>query len=102
MPVTAERIRRVRGGFSLTEILVALTIAAIVAAMVYPVLATKLRGSQSAAVSQTFAGLAQGIAEFKRATSRYPSSLSMLTTQPAATDPDICNNAISATNVALW
>jgi prepilin-type N-terminal cleavage/methylation domain-containing protein len=91
-----------RPGFSLAEVLVAITIVAVVAATVIPVVFSRIRASQVSAFSQTFAGLSQGIAEFKRATTRYPALLSYLSAQPIATDNDICGNDILAANVALW
>ena len=95
-------LRLKRAGFSLAEVLVALTIVAIIAAAVVPVVFSKIRASQVSAFSQTFVGLSQGIAEFKRATTRYPGLLSYLSSQPVATDNDICGNDILAANVALW
>ena len=94
------RVRR--SGFSLAEVLVAVAIIAVVTATVIPVVFSKIRASQASAFSQTFVGLSQGLAEFKRATTRYPALLSYLSTQPAATDNDICGNDILAANVALW
>src|SRR5205823_6652874 len=91
-----------RAAFTLGEILVTVAMIAVLSAILYPALATKLRAGMTASLSQTFAGLAQGIAEFKRATTRYPSSLTLLTTAPTATDDDICSNDISGTNAALW
>src|SRR5258708_8571192 len=70
--------------------------------MIVPGVLSKLRVSQASAMSQTFVGLSQGIAEFKRATTRYPLLLASLTAQPIATDADICGNAMTAVNVALW
>lgn len=75
---------------------------AIAGAMVIPVVFSKIRASQVTALSQTFGGLSQGIAEFKRATTRYPLLLSSLTAAPSATDDDICGNNLTATNAALW
>ena len=91
-----------RRGFTLAEVLVALAILAIVGAFVIPVVFSQIRASQVAALSQTYAGLSQGIAEFKRATTRYPLLLSSLTAAPAATDDDICGNDLGATNATLW
>jgi len=94
--------RRESRAFTLAEVLVALGIMAIAGAMVIPVVFSKVRASQVAALSQTYAGLSQGIAEFKRATTRYPLLLSSLSTPPTATDDDICGNDLTASNVALW
>ena|SRR5438067_840623 len=93
---------RARRGFSLAEIIVAMLIIAILAAMVYPTVAGKLRDSRTSALSQTFVGFSQGIAEYKRATTRYPGSLTLLTTAPVVGSLDICGNAMTATLVALW
>jgi prepilin-type N-terminal cleavage/methylation domain-containing protein len=94
--------KRTTRAFTLAEVLVALGIMAIAGAMVIPVVFSKIRASQVAALSQTFAGLSQGIAEFKRATTRYPLLLSSLSAAPVATDDDICGNDLTASNVALW
>jgi prepilin-type N-terminal cleavage/methylation domain-containing protein len=103
MLLTSRRsVSRGRRAFTLAEILIAVAIMAIAGAMVIPVVFSKIRASQVAALSQTYAGLSQGIAEFKRATTRYPLLLSSLSATPAATDDDICGNDLTATNVALW
>jgi prepilin-type N-terminal cleavage/methylation domain-containing protein len=94
--------RRDRRAFTLAEVLVALAIVAIVGALVIPVVFSQIRASQVSALSQTYAGLSQGIAEFKRATTRYPLLLSSLTAAPGATDDDICGNDLTAANVTLW
>ena len=102
MPRLSRRSTRNRAGFSLAEVLVAVAITAVVAAMVMPMVFSKIRTSQVSALSQTFVGLSQGLAEFKRATTRYPALLSYLSAAPAGTDNDICGNDITATNTALW
>lgn len=94
--------RQGRRGFTLAEVLIALAIMAIAGAMVIPVVFSQIRASQVAALSQTYAGLSQGIGEFKRATTRYPLLLSSLSAAPTATDDDICGNDLTAANVALW
>jgi len=96
--------RRTRGrhGFSLLEVLTALAIIAVLTAVVLPTLSSKLRDSRTTALSGTFSGLSPGIAAFKRATTKYPSSLVLLTTQPLSSDKDICGNVLSTTPPALW
>jgi prepilin-type N-terminal cleavage/methylation domain len=94
-----------RRGFTMIEVLVALAIIAVLTAVLLPTLSNKLRDSRTAALSQTFLGLSQGIAEFKRATTKYPGSLLDLTTAPVASttsDKDICGFVYSAANASSW
>lgn len=95
-------LRWLRRGFTLMEILVAVAIVAVLTAVLLPALSNKLRDSRTTALSQTFLGLSQGIAEFKRATTKYPSSLQLLTTPPLSTDNNICGGDLSTTPAALW
>ncbi len=89
-------------GFTLVEVLVALAIIATLVAVLYPALSGKVRDSRTAALLQTFQGYAQGVAEFKKGTTRYPSSLLLLTAAPTATSLDICGNQMSTTPASLW
>ena len=89
-------------GFSLLEVLVAIAIIAVLTAVVLPSLSNKLRDSRTAALSQTLQGISQGVAEFKRATTRYPSTLGMLVTATGATSLDICGTQLSTTPSSLW
>lgn len=88
--------------FTLAEVLVALAIVAVLGAVILPALNGKLRDSRSTSLSQTFLGLSQGIAEYKRATAHYPFDLTYLTTAPTATSKDACGNALGATPATLW
>ncbi|MBA3646614.1 MAG: prepilin-type N-terminal cleavage/methylation domain-containing protein [Gemmatimonadaceae bacterium] len=102
-----NRIKKLRStfGFTLVEVLTALAIIAVLAAVVIPSLTSKLRDSRSATIAQTTLGLSQAIAEFKRATSMYPSNLTQLTTAPiAGTTLNICGtgNTFSSTQATLW
>lgn len=90
----------VRRGFSMMEILVALGIMAVLTAVLVPALSSKARDGRTAAIAQTLQGLAQGIAEYKKATTRYPSTLQLLTTAPVAGSLDACGN--STTTFILW
>ena len=98
---SAPQRTRIRG-FTMVEVLVALAIVAVLSAVVLPSLMGKLRDSRTTSLSQTFLGLSQGIAEYKRATTKYPSSLLLLTTAPTSASLDICGNAISTTPAGLW
>jgi type IV pilus assembly protein PilE len=95
-------------GFSLLEILVAIAIMAVMAAVVYPAVSSKLRDSRTAVAAQTLLGLSQAIAEEKRATTMYPGNLQLLTTVPSAgSSYNICGalastNVYSSTQAGLW
>lgn len=91
-----------RNGFTLVEVLVALAILATMVAVLYPSLSGKVRDSRTAALLASFQGYAQGVAEFKKATTRYPGSLTQLTVAPTAASFDICGSAMSTTPASLW
>jgi prepilin-type N-terminal cleavage/methylation domain-containing protein len=92
-------------GFTLLEILVSLAIMAALVAVVYPALNSKLRDARTATLAQTLLGFSQAIAEMKRATTMYPSSLSQLTTAPVAnSSTNICGagNTFTTAAAAQW
>jgi prepilin-type N-terminal cleavage/methylation domain-containing protein len=91
-----------KNGFTLVEVLVTLAIMATLVAVLYPSLSGKVRDSRTAALLQTFQGYAQGVAEFKKGTARYPGSLTELTIAPTASSLDICGNVLSTTPSSLW
>jgi prepilin-type N-terminal cleavage/methylation domain-containing protein len=93
---------RSKAAFTLVEVLVTLAILATLVAVLYPSLSGKVRDSRTAALLQTFQGYAQGVAEFKKGTTRYPGSLISLTIAPTAASLDICGNALSTTPSSLW
>lgn len=90
-------------GFTLIEILVALAIMAALTAILYPAVSGKVRDARTSAIAQSLQGYAQAISEFKKATTRYPGSLNLLTIAPVgSTDKDICGNVLSTTPASLW
>ncbi|MEX1186501.1 MAG: prepilin-type N-terminal cleavage/methylation domain-containing protein [Gemmatimonadaceae bacterium] len=90
-------------GFTAVEILVVLAIVAILAAVITPQVIGRIRESRQSALSQTFFGLSQGIAEYKKAVARYPSYLTLLTTTPVLnTATDACGNLLSQANIVNW
>jgi prepilin-type N-terminal cleavage/methylation domain-containing protein len=96
-------LREKRGlvGFTLAEILIALAILAVLAAVLYPTAAAQLRSGQSAAIGNQLDNLRQAIANYRQNVTRFPSALTQLTTQPTAASLDACGTAIGA-NQALW
>lgn len=103
MPPKRRVPRRKRSGFTAVEIVVALAIVAVLSALVVPQIVGRIRESRRSALSQTLFGLTQGIAEYKKAVTRYPFQLSLLTTPPVAgTDKDACGNVLLSTNTNNW
>ena len=86
----------------MVEILVSLSILAILSAVIVPQLLGKIKDSRTAALSQTLLGMSQGIGEYRKATTHYPGQLTFLSTAPLTTSPNTCGTAIGATPVALW
>src|SRR5437870_644141 len=95
------RRRSVRSGLTLVEIVVALVILAVVAAMLYPTAASQLRSGQSAALANQLDNLRQAIGNFDQNVQRFPSVLTQLTVSPLSGN-DACGTVIPGANIALW
>ena len=88
-------------GFTLAEILIALAILAVLAAVLYPTAAAQFRTGQSAAIGNQLDNLRQAIANYRQNVKAFPSALTQLTTQPTVASLDACGATIGA-NQALW
>ena len=97
----SSRARRC-GAFSLMEILVALAIVAVLAAVIIPGLNAYLETARIRRIEETLVTLARGVRDYKSSTGSYPSDLLRLTTQPVVGDNDVCGAPISAAQVAAW
>ena len=100
-----DRPRTLRLGFTTIEVLVALAIVAVLSAIVVPEIVGRIRESRQSALSQTFFGLSQGIAEYRKAVTRYPYQLILLTEAPVLLDPaakDACGNNLNASHINNW
>lgn len=92
-------------GFSVVEVLVALAITALLSAVLIPAIIGKVQDARRSALSQTLFALSQGIAEYRKAVTRYPPTLTVLTTVPVAgVTTDLCGgtNYLSQANVNNW
>jgi len=92
-------------GFSMVEVLVALAIAALLSAVLIPAIIGKVQDARRSALSQTLFALSQGIAEYRKAVTRYPPTLTVITTPPiAGVTTDLCggSNFLSQANVNNW
>lgn len=98
---------RSRLGFTAVEVLVALAIVAVLSAIVIPEIIGRIRESRQSALSQTFFGLSQGIAEYRKAVTRYPYQLKLLTQAPVhlssdSASKDVCGNNLNPSHINNW
>lgn len=87
-----------RSGFALAEILIAVLIIALLAAVVVPTIYGRLSASRADAIVGEMQSLQNGILLFYRDVGRYPRRLDYLNVIPVAGGVDACGTAISAQN----
>ena len=82
-----------------------LAIVVILTATIVPGVVSKMRDGRRSAISQTLLAISQGIAEYRKAVTRYPPTLSVLTNPPVAgVTTDACGgaNVLSVGNANNW
>ncbi|MEO7648769.1 MAG: type II secretion system protein [Gemmatimonadaceae bacterium] len=97
--------RRVRHGFSLPEILVALAIIATLSVVVLPAVMNKLTEARAAALSQTLDGINKTVQSYRGNVGRYPRYLRQLSEKPAtagALAADLCGSTTPLVNINQW
>ena len=94
--------RERRRGFSLMEILVAVTIMVIVAAFVIPMTFGRVSDASIERQASTLTTLAQATATYHDQVGMWPSALSQLTTAPVVGATNLCGNTMAAKDVARW
>jgi prepilin-type N-terminal cleavage/methylation domain-containing protein len=95
--------RNRRSGFSLAEILVAIAIIAVVAAVVIPSIGGQLRSGDESRVQQDLTNLRSGIEQFLADVRKYPKNIGQLTKTPSANnDTALVGGEMSATTIARW
>ena|SRR5437667_3086313 len=89
--------------FTLAEILVALTIVALLTAVIVPTIGGKLRQSEATAIADERTNLTTAINAYRENVLKYPYKLDLLTNTPVAgSSQDICGTLMVATNVSKW
>jgi len=91
-----------RGGFTLPEVLVTITIIAVLAAVVVPAVLNQVSKGDTAALAGDVGALRTAITNFTTDTRHYPSTIGDLITKPAPGALDILGNAYGAAAVAAW
>jgi prepilin-type N-terminal cleavage/methylation domain-containing protein len=94
--------RKPRPGFTLTEVLVALAIIAVIAAVMLPSLGRQITASNSSNLSQNLKTINDALQKYRENVGYYPDQLVLLTTKPTTSNTDACGATLSSTDVALW
>lgn len=87
---------------TLVEVLLALAILAILAAVLYPTAAGQLRQGHSTALANQFVNLRDAIANYRENVGAFPNVLTLLTNQPVNGDNDSCGANLSVTERDAW
>jgi prepilin-type N-terminal cleavage/methylation domain-containing protein len=91
-----------RRGFTLPEVLVTITIVAVLAAVVVPAVLNQVSKGDNAALAGDVGALRTAISNFTTDTRHYPRTIGDLITKPAATDDDILGTDYGAAAVNAW
>jgi prepilin-type N-terminal cleavage/methylation domain-containing protein len=91
-----------RMGMTIVEVLIALAILAILAAVVLPTTAGQLRDGHATALANQLANLREAIGNYRQNVGAYPRFLTQLTTQPVAGDDDACAANLSNGELNAW
>ena len=89
-------------GMTIVEVLMALAILAIIAAVVLPTTAGQLRQGHATALANQLANLRDAIGNYRENVGAYPISLTQLTTPPVAGDDDSCGADLSTAEMNAW
>jgi type II secretion system protein G len=90
-----------RHGFTLAEVLVALTLIAILASVVVPAVTGRLQQSYEDAIVAELASLASAVTAYRQDVGKYPPALDYLTTLRAP-PLDRCGTPLNAREIANW
>lgn len=88
-------------GFTIIEVVVALALVGLLAAVLIPQVTGRLVKGETATLAQNIQGLISGLQEFREDVGRYPHNLQYLVTLPSS-PVDVCLGQIPAAAEAAW
>lgn len=94
--------RRARTGLTLVELLTAIFLMAILAAIVMPAVYSRISDAQTRSKASTLSMLAQAVMTYHDHVGMWPDSLVRLNIAPTRTNKNICANAMAAKDTARW
>jgi type IV pilus assembly protein PilE len=95
-------MKKQKRGFTLAEVLVTLSIIAIMAAVLLPALNSQIGKGDAGRVASDLTNIQTGAQAFLSDVHRYPASLTHLTTAIATNQNDLLGSAYPSTLVAKW
>jgi prepilin-type N-terminal cleavage/methylation domain-containing protein len=101
-------LRRMRRGFTLAEVLVAVALIAALAAVTVPTIRGRMQDAYEDSLISEFETMSSGIQAYKQDVGRYPARLDYLFVLPSGVNPsptapkDRCGNFLTATQIANW
>jgi prepilin-type N-terminal cleavage/methylation domain-containing protein len=93
--------RRTRPAFTLAEVVITITLIAILAAVLIPTMRGRLQDGYEDALVQELDNIASAVTAYRQDVGHYPPKLSYLSALPGS-PVDHCGNALSATAVASY
>lgn len=94
--------RRNRRAFSLGEILVAVAIVAVVAAVVIPTVASQIQKADPQSVGSSALAVRGGVEQFLSDVRRYPATFGQLTKAPSAGSIGLVGGNFATTEILRW
>lgn len=91
-----------RRGFTLPEVLVTITIVAVLAAVVVPAVLNQVNKGDTAGLSGDIDAIRSGISNFTTDTRRYPADINNLIGKPLTTDNDLMGTAYGTAAINAW
>jgi prepilin-type N-terminal cleavage/methylation domain-containing protein len=91
-----------RRAFTLPEVLVTVTIVAVLAAVVVPAVLNQVSKGDTAGLAGDVGALRTAITSFTTDTRHYPARIEDLVTKPASTDKDILGQDYGSTAINAW
>lgn len=94
--------QNLKRGFSLGEILVAVAIMAVIAAVVIPSIGAQLNKGETGRVSNDLINIRSAAEQFLADVRRYPSAMGQLTTLPTVSDTGMVGGVYTTAQVTRW